>query len=259
MLYLKPRTPVDYFKVENPDEFQLFCISVADKLAPTLEEEIGLMKLSLFESDPMEVQDKVMGWLTEGRIEYHKPDEEPQSSSLDSDEAMSLPEDYCRKICLPSDVILPSYSFFIEYTRMDFLNSSMLLVVAATADFAMTSGLVATLNRELDNRELLFAQRCQVGEVACMPGLTSTSRRRIYYLVLRPTERHPLKEKAVQDCVYSLLCMARGQKEKCLAFPIVDKWRDPVPWPTWYRLLHDSFRYQHIGIKVLEYYYLTTP
>ncbi len=45
---LRPRTPIDYFKVENPDEFQLFCISVADLLARAVDEEFGLLELSLF-------------------------------------------------------------------------------------------------------------------------------------------------------------------------------------------------------------------
>ena len=117
------------------------------------------MELSLFDSYPLEVQDKVMGWLTEGRIEYHKPDEEPKHSSMEYDEEMSSPEDYCRKMCPPSDVILPSYSFFIEFTRMGFLNSSMPLVVAATADFAMTSGLVVTLNLSLSITGSSFSRK----------------------------------------------------------------------------------------------------
>ncbi len=108
--------------------------------------------------------------------------------------------------------------------KMDFLNSSMPFVVAATADFAMKSGVIATLNWELDNGEFLFQQRCGVGEVACMPRTGTRTRRRKYYLVLLATEKDQLTEHAIQDSIYSLICMVKGQKEASVAFPMVDVW-----------------------------------
>ena len=45
--------------------------------------------------------------------------------------------------------------------------------------------------------------------------------------------------------------------ETSLAIPLVDKWRDPIPWETWYRLLHDNFLYSGIQVLVPDYYYLT--
>ena len=56
----------------------------------------------------------------------------------------------------------------------------MPVVPAATADFAMSSVLAATLNRQLVN--LLFQKRCGVREVAYMPRVSTRSRREAFII-----------------------------------------------------------------------------
>ncbi len=91
-------------------------------------------------------------------VDQCRPTEEPsarilQIETLDQKDLLqpieppSL-EDYCKKIYLPPTASKPDYSFFIKNYDMDFLNSSTPLVIAATSNFAMSSGLVGTLIRE---------------------------------------------------------------------------------------------------------------
>ena len=77
-------------------------------------------------------------------------------------EAMEL-RDYCRKVQAPPHLHRPIYSRVLQYLEKDFLNCSLPMIISATADFRMSWGLSAAMNLALQNREFLFAQRCQVG------------------------------------------------------------------------------------------------
>ncbi len=110
---------------------------------------------------------------------------------------------------------------------------------------------------ELQNREFLFYQQCQLGEVASMPRFSSRTHRRVYYMVLRATEHSPIDVHDAENCVYDLFCKARANGETTLAVPLVERWRDPIPWDTWYRLFHDNFLYSGIQVLVPDHYYPT--
>ncbi len=166
-------------------------------------------------------------------------------------------EDYCRKISLPPSVSQPEYSFSIKYYDLDFLNSSMPLVIAATSDFAMSSGLAGALNREMSNSDFLFSQWKNVGEVVMTPMFGNRTHRRTYYMILAYTERHEVTERAMQQCLHDLAHVARNNEERNLALPLVDKWRNPIP--KWYDAIHDAFSYSGIQIRVMENYYLSLP
>ena len=156
----RPRFRVDYYKVENPDEFELFAIMEASRMG---EEDNSVMtrmtmKLTaLKHEDDYDSNKKMTKWL----VDQCRPTEELSSSvlqieTLDQNEPfqpIDPPglEDYCRKISLPPTVSKPDYSFFMKYYDTDFLNSSMPPIIAATADFAMSSGLAGALNREKSN------------------------------------------------------------------------------------------------------------
>ncbi len=60
-------------------------------------------------------------------------------------------------------------------------------------------------------------------------------------MILAYTERHEVTEKAMQQCLHDLAHVARNIEERNLAFPLVDKWRNPIPWPKWYDAIHDAF------------------
>ena len=147
------------------------------------------MKLAaLKHEDDYDSKKKKAKWL----VDQYRPTEELSSSglqieALDQNEffqAIEPPglENYCRKISLPLTISRPDYSFFIKFHDMDFLNSSMPLVIAATADFAMSSGLAGALNREISNSDFLFSQWKNVGEVVMTPRFGNRSHRRTYYM-----------------------------------------------------------------------------
>ena len=145
----------------------------------------------------------------------------------------------------------------LQYLEVDFLDCSLPMVIAATADFRMSSGLSAAMILELRNREFLFSQRCQVGEVASMPGFSSRTHRRVYCLVVRTSEQSTITMNDAENCIYDLFCRAKTNYETYHTVPLVDRWREPIPWDTWYRLLHDNFLHSGIQILVPSRYYLT--
>ncbi len=273
---LRPRKRIDYYKAANPDEFQLFSIAPSNIL-----KGVPVMNVNaLQEMDHAERRyqlnnrdEKVVSWMetceavpncweSDATMEDECQstiggDDGEQGLSREAQEEVMELENYCRKIQAPSHLRRPLYSRSVQYVAMDFLNCSLPLVVAATADFRMSSGLAAALNLELQNREFLFSQQCQLGEVASMPRFSSRTHRRIYYLVLRATEASTIMINDAENCVYDLLCRAKANGETSLAFPLIDKWRDPIPWETWYRLLHDNFLYSGIQVLIPDHYYLT--
>ncbi len=271
---LRPRKRIDYYKAANPDEFQLFSIAPSSILRG-----VPMMNVNaLQEMDYAERQyrmsnrdEKVVSWMESCELESQlwkadvtprmqeqlaRPREDCSTSTISHGEVMDL-ESYCRRIHPPPHLHRPIYSRVIQYLAIDFLNCSLPMAVAATADFRMSSGLSAALNLELQNRGFLFSQQCSVGEVASMPRFGSRTHRRIYYLVLRVTEQSAILLNDAENCVYDLLCRAKANGEASLAVPLVDKWRDPLPWDTWYRLLHDNFLYSGIQLLVPDHYYLT--
>ena len=154
-------------------------------------------------------------------------DEEREGSPPPEAEIMEL-QDYCRKVQAPPHLHRPIYSRVLKYLEMDFLNCSLPMVIAATADFRIRPGLSAAMNLELQNHEFLFSQRCQVGEVASMPRFSSRTHRRVYYLVLRTSEQATITVNDAENCVYDLFCRTKTNGETCLAVSLVDKWRDPI-------------------------------
>ncbi len=147
-------------------------------------------------------------------------------------------EDCCRKVTASPTVQLPTYSFKIKYLDMDFLNCSMPLVLTATANCSFSSGLTACLERETKSREFIFMERKGVGEVAVLPRYASQSRRRIYYMMLKSRETDIPRFEDMRSCVWCLFNAACEYDEPCLAIPVVDKWRDPIPWQMWYDVVH---------------------
>ena len=85
------------------------------------------------------------------------------------------------------------------------------------------------------------------------------SHRRTYYMILAYTEKHEVTETAMQQCLHDLSHVARNNEERNLAFPLVEKWRNPIPWARWYDAIHEAFSYSGIQIRVTEYYYLSLP
>ena len=143
------------------------------------------MKLAALKyEDDYDPNKKVTKWL----VDQCRPTEEPsakilQIETLDEKEPyrpIEPPglEDFCRKISPTPTVSKPDYSLFIKYYDLDFLNSSMPLVTAATSDFAMSSGLAGALNREMSNSGFLFSRWKSVGEVVMTPRFGNRSHRR---------------------------------------------------------------------------------
>ncbi len=247
---LRPQPAADYYKVANPDDFEFFAIREATELEIDEDDRRALYEMdsAVLPVEHYARTDRVIDWIMDQQSRIHERHlcevTEEMNSPDESPEPMEV-EDFCRKIIL------------IKYVCMDFLNCGMPLVVATTADFQMSSGLPAALDRELNNREFLFSQRMRVGEVASMPRFSSRSHRGIYYLVLKARERDVARRKDMENSIWSLLAVARDKGERVLAFPAVDKWRFPFEWKEWYDLIHEVFAYSSIEIRVMEYYYLS--
>ncbi len=90
------------------------------------------------------------------------------------------------------------------------------------------------------------------------PRIGNRSHRRIYYMILSHTEKAEVTEASMNQCLDDLAYEARNNEERVLAFPLVDKWRDPISWATWYDAIHNRFYYSGIQIRVMEYYYFST-
>ncbi len=162
---LRPRTRVDCYKVENPDEFARYAIMGASRMEEDNNSVMTHMTMKLAglkHEDDYDSKKKVTKWL----VDQCRPAEEPSSrilqiETLDQKDAPLLQEppglgDYCRKFSLPATIRRPDYSFFIKYYDLDFLNSSIPFVIAATAHFAMSSGLAGALTREMSIRTSSF-------------------------------------------------------------------------------------------------------
>ena len=108
--------------------------------------------------------------LTVEIVEDERPAHLPEPEAL---------EDYCVKVTLPASVSRPIYSWLIKYYDLDFLTSSLPLVVAATSAFEMSSGLEGALSREMSNADFLFSQWKNTGEVVMTPRFGNRSHRRI--------------------------------------------------------------------------------
>ncbi len=65
-------------------------------------------------------------------------DEEREHSPSPQAEVVEL-RDYCRKVQAPAHLYCPIYSRVLQYLEVDFLNCSLPMVIAATADFHMSS------------------------------------------------------------------------------------------------------------------------
>ncbi len=61
-------------------------------------------------------------------------DSEKEESPESITEVMKL-ESYCRKIQAPPHLHGPIYSRVVQYLSVDFLNCSLPMIIAATADF----------------------------------------------------------------------------------------------------------------------------
>ena len=63
---LRPRKPVDYFKIENPDEFQSFIIRPTREMLHNQEEDLDISRdidMAAARCEAMESVDKVRDWM----------------------------------------------------------------------------------------------------------------------------------------------------------------------------------------------------
>ncbi len=172
---------------------------------------------ALKHEDNYDSKRKVTKWL----LNQCRPTEELSSTvlqieTLDQNETFQPIEppgleDYCRKISMPPTISKPDNSFFIKYYDMDLLNSSKPVVIAATTDFARSSGLAGALNQEMVNSDFLFSQWNNVGEVVMSPMFGNRSHRRTYYMILAYTEKHEVTQKAMQQCFHDLAQQRRSE------------------------------------------------
>ena len=165
---LRPRKHVDYHRLENPEAFELFAILGSNTLEGSERLEpitrIGMKLAALKHEDDYDSKKKVSKWLIDQcKVAEPKSPRELTVEIVEDEPTAPFPEPealehYCVKVTLPSSKSRPNYSFFIKYYDMDFLTSSMPLVVAATAAFEMSSGLADALNREMSNADFPFSQ-----------------------------------------------------------------------------------------------------
>ena len=78
-------------------------------------------------------------------------------------------------------------------------------------------------------------------------------------MMLKAKEADIPRLEDMRSCIWSFFTAACEYDEPCLVIPVVDKWRDPIPWQMWYDELHMTFRYTGIDIRVFSHYYLTSP
>ncbi len=78
-------------------------------------------------------------------------------------------------------------------------------------------------------------------------------------MLVRHTERAETTEDLMNQCLDDWAYEARNNEERALAFPLVDKWRDPITWATWYDAIHTRFYYSNIQIRLMQFYYLSIP